>query len=469
MSRSPAARNGGDSFARAVAFVLTLIFTSPNLAESTIPNIPWVAFALAVILLLPYGFREFVIPRRSLRESPKSMFPRLFPAIVPAILFLAAICIPTLYGADLTPTLVGLIKLTAILLVGLPVLVARPRLALSAFYGLIAAFWINFALMLTGVFFGGPAASLMMRGRWGTLLNHPGFLWRLSISVWFFAGYLAAKRHSLRNCAFFISISALVYLDGARTGLLFVLLGGLLLAFVLAAERGHLRRLLITGVIGAVGLGIIAGGLLSRITLPEEGGLARVGELAISVSTIGAAGLGDVEPARFIMFFDVTRAIRDHPFFGTGMASTTSDMGEAGPMNIHMTYLGLLGVVSYVWLTWGWISWWPKMLRRIRGLENDRTRALYYNAFFILLVCGLGACTYPLGDEWSDWISFLVAYALLWHLVGSQPKYQAPKRPCSPLPERPGPQFPSPPPSSGCAFGAKEAVAGVVHESHAGD
>jgi O-antigen ligase len=123
----------------------------------------------------------------------------------------------------------------------------------------------------------------------------------------------------------------------------------------------------------------------------------------------------------------VTQAIRNHPFFGSGVGSTVS-IGLAGPQDIHMTYLqiwanqGIWGILSYMWLTLGWLLWIPDVVRRIRQVGDDRARALYYNAVVRLFVFCIGACTFPFAYEWSDWIPFIVPYALLWYLLQSGPR-----------------------------------------------
>jgi O-antigen ligase len=112
---------------------------------------------------------------------------------------------------------------------------------------------------------------------------------------------------------------------------------------------------------------------------------------------------------------------------GTGFLSTRTET-PAGPMVVHNTYLqvwadlGLLGVVSYVWLVFGWMAWLPKALRRIRALSDDQQRAIYYNAIFLLFVFDLTGFLHPLSTEWAQWIPFLVPYSLLWHLVGREPQ-----------------------------------------------
>ena len=425
MTQLPAHKNSRDSYARAVVFVLTLVLTSPYLAVSMIPNIPWIALAFASILLLPYIFREFLIPRPSTEELVARMSLKGFPARVPSRLFIFSIFVPALYGAAVVPTLIALGKLSLILLVGLPMLAARARLAQSVFYGLLGAVWINFALLLYGVLTGGPMAGMMMLGRWGTMLNQPGALWRLAISVWFFAGYLTITRRSAATCLLLLVSTALIFLDGARTGIFLLLLECLLLVLVLAVERGRIRLVMFALPAGAIAYAMIvslSGGLSEVAVWAKLGGLARVGELLTNVQALGIGGLAESDESRTRMFQDVVHAISNHPFFGSGMESTQS-IGLAGPQNIHMTYLqvwanlGLLGMITYTWLTWGWLRWLPRVLRILREEEDDHARALHYNAAVTLLVFGIAACTYPLGSEWSDWIYFLVAYALLWDFV----------------------------------------------------
>jgi len=82
--------------------------------------------------------------------------------------------------------------------------------------------------------------------------------------------------------------------------------------------------------------------------------------------------------------------------------------------------MGLLGLTSFVWLMWGWIAWVPMVLRRIRSLSDPAQRALYYNALFMLFFYGLAAFFHPLSTEWSEWIVFVIPYALIWEVTRPQ-------------------------------------------------
>jgi O-antigen ligase len=375
-----------------------------------IPRIHWALSALAVILILPYLLR--------VRWKAR------FPARVPAWLFIVAVCVPVLYGASALYSLAEAGKFAAILLGGISIFVALTNLAHYAFRGFIIAMWLN-AFLLLGGLLGFGSANIMMTGRWGTILNYPGELWRVGITVWVFAAYLLIKRRSVASLGLWVASTALVYLDGTRTGILLLFVGALYLLFVLAVEAGRLKRAL---TISATGLGILAGVVAySGILSGQVGGgaVGRFSELAVSVEAEGFKGLDAADAIRFQMLQDVLEAIRAHPVLGTGFETTMTE-SIIGPMSIHMTYLqlwadlGLLGFVAYVWLMWGWLIWVPRVLRRVRAFSDPARRAIYYNAMFLLVVYGSIGFFHPVSTEWSDWILFIVPYALVWEVARSK-------------------------------------------------
>ena len=416
-----------DGWARAVVFTFTLVATSANLSEISVSYLPWTAFALAFGLLLPYAFKELVLGRGIGRKSGSDGTSGGFPTFVPTILFLAAICVPVLYGSDAVPALVALGKLSLILLVALPLFFARPKLAITAFYALIAAVWVNFAMMAVGILFGGPTGQQMSPGRWGTILNHPGPLWRLASSVWFYSAYLTVKKRSSPQFLLLLASTTLIFLDGARAGILLMIFQIATIIVILAVERGCLLRIAAGAVVVIIGSLLFFRGSpgLGGIELPDQGAIARVGKFAVSMTSSGGTGLSDADVTRYEMLDNAIQRIHDHPVLGSGFGSTRI-MTFAGPEDVHMTYLqiwanlGVAGLFFYVWLSWGWLPRAPRVLRKIREIEDVQTKALYYNAIAILSLFVLGACTYPLGTEWSDWWTFLVAYTLVLSLMLSQ-------------------------------------------------
>ncbi len=107
---------------------------------------------------------------------------------------------------------------------------------------------------------------------------------------------------------------------------------------------------------------------------------------------------------------------------GTGIGTTVTET-KVGPMGTHMTYLqvwadlGIAGFLSYIWLVWGWLPWVPRVLRRVRALRDPVERAIYYNALYVLLFFAAAGFFNPLSSEWSEWVLFVVAYALVWRMA----------------------------------------------------
>ncbi len=389
----------------------------------TVPYIHWVFSVLAVILILPYLLQVQWIAR--------------FPARTPAWLLVVAVCIPVLYGARVGYSFAVAVKLAAMLLCALSIFVARSNLAHYAFHGFVVAVCLNLVLLVGG-FLGFGSADIMAMDRWGTVLSYPGSLWRVAVTVWVFAAYLLTKRRSIAPLGLLVASTLLVYADGTRTGVLLLLAGAIYLILILAAEAGRLRRAVL---IVAIGLGVVVAavsysGIISgEMDGTGRGAVGRFSEMASSLEEGGFEDLGTADLMRFQMLQDVTKAIRAHPVLGTGTETTTTE-SVIGPMSIHMTYLqlwadiGLLGFVAYIWLIWGWVAWVPKVLRRVQALSDPARRAIYYNAIFLLVVYGSIGFLHPFSTEWSEWIIFIVPYALVWEIARRSEK---PNRPVQAL------------------------------------
>lgn len=405
--------SSGEPGAKWVACVVvawTAVVLGADLKVSVASYFHWIVSAAALLLVAPC-----LLPLGTTRP---------FPARLPAALFVGAICLPALYGANLGYSMAEAGKLFVILLCAMPLFVTRTQLALSAFLGFMVAVCLN-ALLLLGGLAGFGSAEIMALDRWGTILNYPGSLWRVAITAWLFAAYLVIVRRSLPGLALLAASTLGVFMDGARTALFLLALGVLFLIFVLSAEAGRAKRSLILGVSGlcCVVVALAVADLWSgQAGLQPEGAAERMGQVANSYHEAGFDGLEVADAIRFQMLADVSDAIRSHPLLGSGILTTTSET-IVGPMVIHMTYLqvwadlGLLGLIAYGWLVWGWILWLPATFARITRMADPMERAIYYNAIFLLIVYGLTGFFHPLSTEWSEWIVFVVPYALFWKIA----------------------------------------------------
>jgi O-antigen ligase len=399
-----------DIWAARFAFAWGFLMMATNL-DVGIPHIQWFISGACLVIGLPYLLR--------IRW-------RTFPARIPACLLVLAVCFPTIYGANLFYSLAEAGKLAVMLLGALSIFVARPQLAYYAFRGFVAAVWLN-VLLLIGGFLGFSSAEMMMRDRWGTVLSYPGYLWRVGASVWIFAAFMLIKRHSRTALGLLLASTLLVYADGTRTGILLLLAGALYVTLILVIEAGQFRKAILVSAmgLGVLGLSVWYSGIFSGEAGGEgKGAVGRFTELATSVGTQGVGGLEAADVVRFQMLQDVATAIRDHPLFGTGFETTTSDT-VLGTMSIHMTYLqlwadlGILGILAYVCLVWGWIIWLPKLVPLIKRRPDPEVRAIYYNAIFVLFSYAFSGFLHTVSTEWADWSWFMVPYALLWALIRS--------------------------------------------------
>lgn len=392
----------GETWGSAVTLVWTVLVVSADLKVGISPYIHWAVSVIAAVLLFPYFLRFLVVPYICHTER----FPRV-PAMLPAALFVFSVLLPVFYGAELGHSAEQAAKLIVILLGSLALFAARPHLLSGAFSGLIVAVWVNVILVVLNLFVGAGTAGLMTGdGRWGTLLNYPGSLWRMAISVWMFAAYRVAKEKSIPSFALLVGSTVLILMDGARTGIILVSLGVLFLMFVLSSETKHSRLVLCISFAAVIGVS----GFMARSRLLSGSANNAVG---------GATRVGNVEDiTRLTMLQDAIYAVQSHPVFGTGIETTKSET-IIGPMVVHMTYLqvwadlGLFGLAAYVCLVWGWLPWLPRMLRGLRNVSDCRSRAICYNAIFLLMVFGLAGIFHPLSTEWSEWILFIIPYAIV--------------------------------------------------------
>ena len=127
-------------------------------------------------------------------------------------------------------------------------LINHPQLAHTGFLALETATWLNAICLGSLLLYPGPLASLMAPGRWGTVLNAPGSLWRLGAATLVYGAYriVAASQFPLRGFALCAASILLIYADGSRTAMLLLLTAVpflLLFAFVGAAapcpRRAH--------------------------------------------------------------------------------------------------------------------------------------------------------------------------------------------------------------------------------------
>src|SRR5258708_32602826 len=230
---SPAtSRRQREIWAGRVAMVWAVAVLATDLKQSIYVHIHWVVSALAGGLLFSY-----LIHIRWRRK---------FSARAPAWILVVAVCIPLLYGADVVYSLAEAVKLAAILLGALTIFVSRTNLARYAFRGFVVAVCLDLLLMIGG-FLGVGTAGIMLAGRWGTILSYPGSLWRVAITVWVFGAYLLIKRRSVFYLGLFLASTVLVFMDGARTGILLLFSGAFYLVFLLLALSGPFSRSLLTG------------------------------------------------------------------------------------------------------------------------------------------------------------------------------------------------------------------------------
>jgi hypothetical protein len=439
-----------------LVWVWTVAVLSADLKVSIYPHIHWLA---TVMLLVPV----FLVMRRRDPGITNIKAP-----IVPSVLLVIAVIISSFNSLHFFYGLVQSGKLIAILIWAYSFFIIWPKYAHIAFKGFIAAAYLNAVLLIFGIFLLPSAAHQMAIGRWGTILNYPGSLDKVGLLIFTYAAYMviAAKPFSFKHDLLLCFSSLIIYFDGSRTGSL-ALLGGILFTLFICflkcktwdVLKHTLQRVAYLFISLAVFWAIILFSIqiinhtntsLTQIPGQEQKsptsveekfiqppqGFDRINETVADTTNeeVGTTNeevgttkdgifqkLAARDPARFKMLQDGLAAVMAHPVFGTGIGSTKSET-NVGPMVIHNTYLqvwadlGLLGLIAFIILVLGWIPFLPEAYRRIQELPNPENRAVYYTAIFMLCYFAYNGLFHPLSTEWSEWVTFIIPYALYWEV-----------------------------------------------------
>jgi len=391
--------------AHLIVWIWAFLLFEADLKVTLHPQIHWGITALAFCLLTPYLIRLRFRFGHFIQWHVVSM----------AGLLTASILVTGLPTENILYTSGQTIKMVIILLVVFPLLLAQPSLAKAGFLAAPLAVWANLGLLLLGIMISPVFASVMSSDdRWGTIFNYPGSLWRLGIMVFVFSAYALYWRRGFYYWILFVASLILIYADGSRTGALMVLLASIYVGFLTFMERR--RRLITIMVWAASGLG---GSLLVGMMLLGSESMASLLPQRVVDFYWGLVfgGLESVDLERLQMLQVAWQNIVEHPFWGSGIGTTRSETYE-GLMVVHNSYLqvwadlGLLGLFAYTGLVLGWILWFPRFLLHVRQQTDPMLRGFYYNAAFLLFFYAFSGMFHPLSTEWSEWITFVLPYAL---------------------------------------------------------
>lgn len=384
----------------------------------------WVALLMSADLKLFHSYIHWVfslIPLLLMFPAVLSTRGAFRVPLIPGAFLLSLAILLAGFGQPGGPySILQSVKIAVLLIYTSMFFLSAPRYAQIAFRGFLFAIGLNVVLVILGLLVMPDLAGMKGIGRWGTILNYPGSLWRVGITGFCYSAYLLSteQRPAIRHVLLLSACLLLIVVDGSRTGGILVVLGALFLAAAVWMERsGHVLRLVTRmGVIGVVG-GAVIMFALSAFTLGERSIIERL-ELLLEVQQSGGFENMAQSEVRYRMIAHALDEIHENPLWGEGIGTTTTPT-SVGPMRVHNSYLqtwsdlGILGFVGYLCVVLGWIPLLPRALRGIQAQPQAVSRAVYYNAIFLLIMYALSGLFHPISTEWSEWIVFLVGYALV--------------------------------------------------------
>lgn len=388
-----------------ITAVVWVAFVSAGSLKLIVPNVHWFFTAAVLALFSPrvFGARH---------SGPVKLTMMAGGLLVMAIVMVA----PTTTRPGYQLAEAG--KLAAIFLVITPVMLARPDTSRGIRLGAEFATVINGALVLAGSL--GVAGFLELRavGRYGTILNGPGSLWRVGILVLLPSALnLLMGRSFVLPLTMFVSSVALLVFDGSRTAALAIVIACGFIGYFMVTEvrrnRYASRKLLLrTAVLGLVLLSGIVWRPIQQAYVENISFGERFGRFFNEAETNGVSGVESVDEVRTDMLSAAIEAILEHPVVGSGMGSTAIDSPD-GAVVVHDAYLqvwadvGILGLIGYVALTLGvLVGPWVRRGTMVRADIGDRIGFL--NGVFILTCWAISGFLHPLSTEISEWVMFIV-------------------------------------------------------------
>ncbi|MBV9266333.1 MAG: hypothetical protein JO061_09215, partial [Acidobacteriaceae bacterium] len=296
---------------RMALFVWFLIALSPGISIKYIPYFTWCATPLLIPLMIRH-IRQF---KARLAFGPAALL--VFVMTLTAI----GMNLPMQCAAQA-------IKAFAILLLLYPFLASAPDYARLGMHTAGFAVILNAILMLLGKVGLTALAQDSGNGRWGTVLNPVGELAFLGLLAFGYGAY--GSLHSSKRSWWYVAVclSAVynVMTDGSRTGALCLLVLSVYIAYVSVrrgADRARAMRRLACVVVVSICL-LMVTPLMGAATGADSNSLVqdRVAKLFKTDSGGIEGSLQTADLARYEVLLMALNAIREHPFWGSGLNST---------------------------------------------------------------------------------------------------------------------------------------------------
>jgi len=321
-------------------------------------------------------------------------------------------------------------KLFIILVCTLGFFLFHDRYIKIAFDSMKVASYINTILLMIGAVFLPFAASKMAPNRWGTVLNYPGSLCKIGLFFVVYSVYVLLKKKGGRSSSSLLLLSSLLLIlfDGSRTAMLATFGAIVFVLIVILVELKvpiyyYVKIVSKFLILPLVLVLFVSMAFSNKIYNLFSAYASRVVEILNNLKANGIIkGLESSDPTRFQMINDAIKEISRHPIVGTGIGTTTTET-IVGPMVVHNTYLqvwadmGILGIISYLVLTLGWVIFLPFFYKKFTLVESIETKAVLINSVFMLIYLAFNGLFHPLSTEWSEWIIFIISYAVFFRFL----------------------------------------------------
>ncbi|UQN09566.1 O-antigen ligase [Deinococcus sp. QL22] len=398
------------SHSNAVVFLCIFLFFQADLKVTVWPYIHWVIAFVGLLLLICIRNTAFKIDRRDL-------FVLMLIPLAMAINFL------------IVPSIENVIQTYKVAIIFISIYIISNFLSIVNFKSILtASLVLNSLFLLFGILGLSWAARILTGdGRWGTLFNYPGSLYKVGLFMIVFGIYgMIKSKNKIGYSLTTVLCLFVMYMDGSRTA--FILLGVALvyIIFIMIIEYLSKGGTFATLRLLVVFMTISISSIFAVNYKPIQE--SRIYKTILEVLS-GEGGLAKADNIRYDMLTRVQEEITQHPIVGIGMGNTSTIVnGES--ITIHNAYLqiwsdaGILAVLALLLLMTYGVFQSRLYIRAAMQTKSVFHGAQAYNLSFLLIIMPITNLFHPFSTEWSDWSAYLLAIACTRVLGGSEDAHE---------------------------------------------